>query len=175
MLRQLQDAQRLSDGKQADSRRLRDAARALADTMTDRQKQQFLEQWMQAAARDDADQGDAGAGGDPGQGPFPRAPQQRSPVTAFEDVDLRGDDIENEVIARWFSDTPVAPGAAPQTRGRAAVRRARSAAEQAVEKSVVPSRYHQFIQRYFRQLQHTAETAPSPDPPETSGSDGLGQ
>ena len=143
--------------------------------MTDEQKQQLLEQWTRAAARDEPDRGDPGGGGDTGQGSLPPTPQQRPPVTEFEDVDLRDDDIEDQVIARWFSDTPVEPGAAPRTGGRAAVRRARSAAEQAVEKSIVPSRYHQFIQRYFRQLEHTAETAPSPGPPDTSGTDGNRQ
>ena len=174
MLRQLQDAQRRSEARQADSRRLRDAARALADTMTDRQKQQLLEQWMQGAQRDGADHDDPGP--EAGQDTVPRTPRQPLPITAFEDVDLRGDDIADQVIARWLTDTPVQPGAAPRTGGRDTVQRARRAAEQAVEKSIVPSRYHQFIQRYFRHLDDTVKPAPPPGPPSTpdAATDGEG-
>ncbi len=43
--------------------------------------------------------------------------------------------------------------------GRTIVREARGAAEQAVEESVVPSRYHAFIQRYFGRLAETVDRA----------------
>ena len=52
----MQQARQEAEGQQADSEKLREAARRLADTMTDEQKQELLEQWMQMQQeqRDDA-------------------------------------------------------------------------------------------------------------------------
>ena len=165
-------AQKEAGEKQADSERLREAARKLADTMTDQQKRQLLEQWMQMQDTEPDDQDlPPGSGSDPA-GREPAQPGQqpdRMPPPAFEDIDLRdegGDQLDQQIIAEWLSDAPIEGAPAPAgAGGRAAVRRARSAAEQAVEKSVVPSRYHELIQRYFRRLGQTVES-PRPAKPD---------
>ena len=179
LLRQLQRARQAANGKQADSERLREAARKLADTMTDEQKQQLFEQWMQmqGTEQDTPDMlpegignGGSPAGNDSG---VPEQQRTRSPPPAFEDFDLRELDEQNQpnqqIIAEWLSDAPVE--GAPTTvdaGGRAAVRRARNAAEQAVEQSVVPARYHEFIRRYFGRLEKSVDTPP-PAKPDADG------
>ena len=178
LLRQLQRARQEADGKQADSERLREAARKLADTMTDEQKQQFLEQWMRMQGTDQDKPGTPpegmGTGGAPGgekdSGVREAPVDARPPPPAFEDVDLRDlDELNQQIIAEWLSDAPVE--GAPTTvdaGGRAAVRRARNAAEQAVEQSVVPARYHEFIRRYFGRLEKSVDTPP-PAKPDADG------
>ncbi len=141
-----------------DSERLREAARTLADTMTEQEKQRLVEQWMEAAGADPQDAALPGGDDPTGDADRPASLPQHPSFEGFDDIDLRGDEMADEVIAEWLSDAPFS-GAPPRTEGRAAVRRARSAAQQAVEKSVVPSRYHQLIQRYFGRLQDTVEKA----------------
>ena len=172
LLRQMQEMQKDAQGKQADSERLREAARKLADTMTDEQKQQLLEQWMRMQSTDQDKPGTPpegmGGGGDPGgEKDSDVLDQQRTrpPPPAFEDVDLRDLDEQirqnQQIIAEWLSDAPLEGAPTPAgAGGRAAVRRARNAAEQAVEKSVVPSRYHEFIRRYFDRLEKSVDTPP---------------
>jgi len=171
LLRQMQQMQQEAQGKQADSERLREAARKLADTMTDQQKQQLLEQWMQMQGADqdnsDTPPGGPGNGDDPAGSDNGLPDQQRThpPPPAFEDVDLRDLDEQirqnQQIIAEWLSDAPIEGAPTPTgAGGRAAVRRARNAAEQAVEKSVVPSRYHEFIRRYFDRLEKSLDTPP---------------
>ena len=143
-----------------DSEHLREAARELADTMTEQQRQRLVEQWMEAAEADPPDVGKPGPDDpttDPGGDRAASSPQ-RSPFSRFDDVDLRGDEMADEVIAEWLSDAAVSR-APTRTGGRAAVRRARRAAAQARDKSGVPSRYHQLIQRYFGRLEETVEKA----------------
>ncbi len=97
----------------------------------------------------------------------------RPPLPAFEDVDLRDLDEQirqnQQIIAEWLSDAPVEGAPTPVgAGGRVAVRRARNAAEQAGEKSVVPSRYHEFIRRYFGRLEKSVDTPP-PAKPDADG------
>ncbi len=177
LLRQLQRARQEADGKQADSERLREAARKLAETMTDEQKQQLLDQWMRMQGTDQDEPGTPpegmGNGGDPGAEKDSDVLEQRRPrlpPPAFEDVDLRElGEPNQQIIAEWLSDAPVEGAPTPAgAGGRAAVRRARNAAEQAVEKSVVPSRYHEFIRRYFGRLEKSVDTPP-PAKPDADG------
>ncbi len=134
------------------SERLREAARRLADTLTDQEKERLARSWLSEPG--------SGAGRDGGPQPPPL------PFEGVEDVDLRGDQEPERLIAEWLDDE--LPGGQGQSgsRGRSRVRAARSAAEQAVEKNVVPSRYHGLIQRYFGRLEETVEKA-------ESGSDGV--
>ncbi len=142
-----------------DSERLREAARKLADTMTEQEKQRLIEQWMEAAGADPQDAGLPGGDDPTGDADRTASSPQHPPFEGFDDIDLRGDEMADEVIAEWLGDAPLSD-APPRAEGRAAaVRRARSAAQQAVEKSVVPSRYHQLIRRYFGRLEETVEKA----------------
>jgi len=184
LLRQLQRARQDADGKQADSERLREAARKLADTMTEQQKQQLLEQWMRMQGTDQDKPGTPpermgtgrGPGGEKDSDVPGTAADTHPPPPAFEDVDLRDLDEQNQqnqqnqqIIAEWLSDEPLDGAPTPAgSGGRAAVRRARNAAEQAVEKSVVPSRYHEFIRRYFGRLEKAVDTPP-PAKPDADG------
>ena len=181
LLRQMQQMQQEAQGKQADSERLREAARKLADTMTDQQKQQLLEQWMRMQGTDqdkpDTPPERLGGRGDPGSekdGDLLEQQRTRPPPPAFEDVDLRDLDEQirqnQQVIAEWLSGEPFEGAPAPAgAGGRAAVRRARNAAEQAVEKSIVPSRYHEFIRRYFDRLEKSLDTPPTAKPDADGG------
>ena len=179
LLRQMQQMQQEAQGKQADSERLREAARKLADTMTDQQKQQLLEQWMQGTDQDKPGTPPErlGGRGDPGSekdGDLLEQQRTRPPPPAFEDVDLRDLDEQirqnQQVIAEWLSGEPFEGAPAPAgAGGRAAVRRARNAAEQAVEKSIVPSRYHEFIRRYFDRLEKSLDTPPTAKPDADGG------
>ncbi len=179
LLRQMQQMQQEAQGKQADSERLREAARKLADTMTDQQKQQLLEQWMQGTDQDKPGTPPErlGGRGDPGSekdGDLLEQQRTRLPPPAFEDVDLRDLDEQirqnQQVIAEWLSGEPFEGAPAPAgAGGRAAVRRARNAAEQAVEKSIVPSRYHEFIRRYFDRLEKSLDTPPTAKPDADGG------
>ncbi|MEE8459692.1 MAG: hypothetical protein V3S08_07455 [Phycisphaerales bacterium] len=181
LLRQMQQMQQEAQGKQADSERLREAARKLADTMTDQQKQQLLEQWMRMQGTDqdnpDTPPERLGGRGDPGSekdGDLLEQQRTRPPPPAFEDVDLRDLDEQirqnQQVIAEWLSSESFEGAPAPAgAGGRAAVRRARNAAEQAVEKSIVPSRYHEFIRRYFDRLEKSLDTPPTAKPDADGG------
>lgn len=174
LLRRMRDAQQHAKGKQADSERLREAARRLADTMTDEQKRQLVEQWMQMQGDrpDDANPPPDGIGNSsapPGENAADHGQQRGSPPPpAFEDLDLRGepDEQDQRIIDEWLSDAPVEGAPTPAGPGdrAAAVSRARSAAEQAIEKSVVPSRYHDVIRRYFGRLEKTADPPPPAKP-----------
>ena len=87
-----------------------------------------------------------------------------------EDVDVRGTVEPDQVIAEWLSDQPL-DGEVGRTskpgRRAARVRNAQDVAERAVNDSVVPPRYHEFIKRYFKNLNQTVEKATT-DPPAAS-------
>lgn len=152
VLRRLERMRREGTEQQQMSRELREAARELADTLTEQEKQQLVEQWMRRAGS---------PSGAPGTPPDDAPPTDRPPrYGGMEEVDLRGEppDDEAEVIARWLSED--GPEGAPDAGARRArVRKARSQAEQAVEESVVPARYHELIQRYFGRLADTTRQA----------------
>jgi hypothetical protein len=164
MLREMERMQRDGAGRQQDSERLRQAARKLADSLTDEEKRELAERWMQ---RPQADAGGTrvGSGRADAQPPDGAAPFEKT-----EDVDLREEPAgdEGRIIAEWLGGDegdaePVLPA-----RNRARARAARTEAERAVEKAVVPSRYGKYIRRYFGRLEETvdkaaAERAPAQD------------
>jgi hypothetical protein len=97
-------------------------------------------------------------------------PDGPPPFERFEDVDLRGDgQVEGRTIAEWLGPHGAEGEPGPPARGRALARKAQTEAERAVEKAVVPSRYHKFIQRYFGRLQETVDKAAAAEP--ASGDD----
>jgi hypothetical protein len=149
--------QREGEGRQQDSERLRQAARELADSLSDQEKRELAERWMQ---RPQADPGGSRVGASrldeqppDGPGPFER----------LQDVDLReevGQD-EGRIIAEWLDPGSGDGEPALPARGRARARAARTEAERAVEKAVVPSRYARYIRRYFGRLEETVDKAAS--------------
>lgn len=149
-LRQLERARRAADDRRAASKRFRQAARNLADTLTEEQRQRLAQQWL----------GNLEDQPGTGSGDIRRAEDRAvGPLREEENLDLRTDAEADIVIAQWLSKELRA--GKPQRVGRTAapVSRARAAAEQAVEDSVVPSRYHSVIQRYFGRLKDTVDRA----------------
>jgi len=121
--------------------------------------------------------GAAASGGDP------RAPEGSPPESGLpepfasggqEDVDLRGHETADQIIAHWLTDQAnPQPGSTAQTEGPQAVRRAQAVAERAVNDSAVQKRYHKAIKRYFGRLPETIQNAahdssPAPSPPTTA-------
>lgn len=152
MLRRLAGAQRDADKGQADSRRLRDAARKLADTLSEQEKQRFAEQWLREF------------GSTPGTGHGQRAeisPPQQPTFSETETVDIGGDEAAKNIIARWLGDEVIEGEPQRTQRGGEVVRRAQSAAEHAVDQTAVPRRYHELIRRYFGKLDETVRKAAS--------------
>ncbi|MHC4900347.1 MAG: hypothetical protein ACYTGD_01665 [Planctomycetota bacterium] len=163
MLRELERMQREATEHQQDSERLRQAARELADTLSEDEKRELAERWL---PKPDSGPGPSRVG----EGLLDEQPPDGPPpFEQFEDVDLRGDEmVEGRTIAEWLAPEDAEGEPAPPARGRARARKAQTEAERAVEKAVVPSRYHQFIQRYFGRLEETvdkaaADSAPSGD------------
>ena len=70
-----------------------------------------------------------------------------------------GGSLDLSEIFRSYAVFPREGEPAPPARGRALARKAQTEAERAVEKAVVPSRYHRYIQRYFGRLEETVEKA----------------
>ncbi len=152
MLRRLAGAQRDADKGQADSRRLRDAARKLADTLSEQEKQRFAEQWLREF------------GSKPGTDDAQRAETSPSESPIFretETVDIGGDEAAKNIIARWLGDEVIEGEPQHTQRSGKVIRRAQSAAEQAVDQTAVPRRYHELIQRYFGKLDETVQRAAS--------------
>jgi hypothetical protein len=164
MLRQLERMQRAGTGQQQDSERLRQAARELADTLSDEEKKQLAERWL---PRPDSGSGPSRVG----EGLLEEQPPDGPPpFDRFEDVDLRPDEeFEGRTIAEWLGPQGTEGEPAPPARGRALARKAQTEAERAVEKAVVPSRYHELIQRYFGRLEETVDKAAATKP--ASGDD----
>ncbi len=166
MLRRLAGAQREADKGQADSRRLRDAARKLADTLSEQEKQRFAEQWLREF------------GATPGTSHEQRAettPPETPIFRETETVDIGGDEAAKNIIARWLGDEVIEGEPQRTQRGGEVIRRAQSAAAQAVDQTAVPRRYHELIRRYFGKLDETVRKAasssksapaePAPKPP----------
>jgi hypothetical protein len=91
---------------------------------------------------------------------------QGSTAPQTDDVDIRGDEPNDQTIAEWFdpNTTPRPDGsitqAGPDAQQR--VRQARQVAERAVDNSAVPRRYHDLIRAYFNRIQKLAEQTETP-------------
>ncbi len=80
-------------------------------------------------------------------------PRRTEDVFAPSAEDQRG--VDEQTVARWYSDNAEEPGPIGSGGGEAAreyVRSASRRAEKAVEERRVPSRYEQLLKRYFRRL-----------------------
>ena len=162
MIRQIQQRHRRAREQSQSAESARQAARELAENMTDEQRRQWAEQWQRTTGDDDYT-----TGTEPGQSPD-QPDQPMAEVESIEDFDLAGDDLAQQVIAQWLSEETTG-SADRRDRTSTADRffRAQRAAERAVEDASVPSRYHRFIKRYFDRLAQTAEKAAAkPLPPE---------
>ena len=156
MLRRLAEAGREAEKGKADSERLREAARKLADTMSEQEKQRLAQRWMRyfGSKRD--------LGSKPGLDRGQRAqtePPEEPAFTKTETVDIGGDEEARNIIARWLGDEAIEGDPQRTTQGGEVIRRAQWAAEQAVDQSAVPRRYHEVIRRYFGQLDKTVDKA----------------
>lgn len=152
MLRRLAGAERDAEKGKNDSERLRDAARKLADTLSEQEKQRFAEQWLREF------------GSPPGTDHAQRAETTSPPQPIFsetETVDIGGDEAANNIIARWLGNEVIEGEPQRTQRGGEVIRRAQSAAEQAVDQTAVPRRYHGLIRRYFGKLDETVQKAAS--------------
>ena len=166
MLRELQESRGDQLERLRASKRLGEAARRLADSLSPEEQERLARQWL-------------------GDTPPPRTPPtphttSHTPIpgatdpgvmrpddpgqmlaAATEDLDLRGGEEPDTPIAQWLADEPRS-GQPPATQRRQTiVRRAQATATQAIERSIVPSRYHPMIQRYFRTLPQTVDRAAS--------------
>ena len=150
MLRRLAEAGRDAEKGQNDSERLREAARKIADTMSEEEKREFAQKWMRDfGARPGADHGQRAQ----------TKPPDRPAFTETETFDIGGDEEAKNIIASWLSDEAIEGDPKRTTKGGEMIRRAQSAAEQAVDQSAVPRRYHELIRRYFGQLEKTVDKA----------------
>lgn len=106
---------------------------------------------------------------------MPPAPR----VEGRDSIDLRGR-AAGDVVAEWFDDLPPGESAGTaEARVASRVESARRAAERAIDRSAVPSRYHELVRRYFGRLDEaardvrpnsatdapTAPSSPRPAPP----------
>jgi hypothetical protein len=153
-LRQLERLRREATEHRQDGERLRRAARELAENLSEEEQRQLAERWL---PKQDTSPGP----GRVGAGRLDEQPPDGPPpFDTFEDVDLRGgDQDEGRIIAEWLGPEGTDGESGPPARGRALTRKAQTEAERAVEKSVVPSRYHRYIQRYFGRLEETVDRA----------------
>lgn len=81
-----------------------------------------------------------------------------------EDLDLRSTPAGGETIAQWFDPQPLdgPTGVDPVMAMPERVQSARRAAERAVDRQEVPSRYHELLRRYFDRFGKAAEQAGPP-------------
>src|SRR5262249_39481181 len=126
-IRELERVAKSAKDRRALGKQLQDAARKLADGMSDEEKRQLAEQLAKGG----------GSGGWPGGEAEGRGgARDAARFDGHEDVDLRGRDEPDRTVAEWIDptggDTPATSAAAS---GPAAVRRAAQQAEQAVEKA----------------------------------------
>ncbi|MCH8822169.1 MAG: hypothetical protein IH984_01550 [Planctomycetes bacterium] len=157
-------AQDAAKGKKA-SERLREAARKLADSLSDEEKRELAEKWMGKFNKPPDDKTPLPSGGEDSQNTHGSAADRIVQNTKdnlepdIEDVDVTGDNPGAKSIFEWLSDQPIEGDPKRTTQSKQVVRKARSAAEHAVGESTVPKRYHDLIQRYFGKLNDTVEKA----------------
>ncbi|NNM25909.1 MAG: hypothetical protein HKO59_07970 [Phycisphaerales bacterium] len=180
-LRELAQRRQSSGERRRFAERARDAARELAEGMTGEERESWARRWQ----RDQTGDGFGDALADPPPSATPRDPAFGA---GSDVVDLTGDETGGEPVFEWLTPDG-GPGATAGSGGGAVadrVARARRAAERAVEETAVPSRYHEFIRRYFDRLPETVEAGrtpstpeapakappPTPAPPPTTGSGG---
>jgi len=162
-LREWQQRRQQAKERRRLAERARDAARRMSEDMSENERREWLDAWRDMLARD-RDPG--GAGDRAGDEIQPRPETPREPFEATPaDFDLGDDELARELIAEWLDEDAeaVPTGTSPSSTTSRATR-ARRAAERAVEDSTLPTRYHEFIKRYFGRLpgeEPGAERAPA--------------
>ncbi len=160
MLRELQESRGDQLERLRASKRLREAARRLADSLSPEEQERLVRQWLGDTPTTPATPTTPIPGAtDPGLRRQGDAGEMLAAAT--EDLDLRGGAEPDIPIARWLADEPGSEQPLPTQRRQMIVRRAQATARQAVERSSVPSRYHPLIQRYFGTLPETVDRAVS--------------
>jgi hypothetical protein len=175
---------------------LQDLAREAIEGMTPQERQRLAEQMRRDMPPDQSPDPDGEQGGEPRsdepresqprstgqQDEAPASGRDRKPGTrsapprpgspdslqsdATEDVDVRGDELGDQLIAKWLtSESPGEPGRTDQSPGAQRVRRAQEVAERAVNDAAVQRRYHKSVKRYFDRLNETIKRAGAPPPP----------
>lgn len=160
-IRRMADRMRSAEERQQASEQMREAARRIAENMSPQERERWAEMWRRQMGEPPADGMGPGAGRDPGSEPrLGDGDPSRSGAAARQDLDLRGEEVADQVIAQWLVDDPLAApdGALPRAPAER-VRQAQSVAERAVNQSTVHRRYHKAIKRYFGNLDQTIEGA----------------
>jgi hypothetical protein len=175
-LRELEERRRRSDEREQISEEMIERAREMIEQMDPDQRRQLaeeLQRQMEDADDDpamaeglDAASDEAGLTDAPIIEGEPRDHEARD-AEVVDDIDLRPEDDEfDRVLAEWLSDEEFTADPERVDRREISeerVREARRVAERAVEDAAVPSRYHQFIRRYFQRLEERTESRESTD------------
>lgn len=186
ILRKLAERAREAQKNQEISEEMKEQARRLAEHMSDEQRHRWmdlLEQQNRESPDANEQQGRTGTDGslDELLKNSPDLPLTSSTSGEFtfeetEDLDIRGEFKLDQVIAEWLSDepNPDQPGRTDKSSRTRRVQNAQQLAERAVNESVVPPRYHEFIKRYFNNLNQTVQkasgSAEKEDQPDTTSS-----
>lgn len=151
--------------------RVRDAMKELGDQRTEEQHRRWGTQSTESPPTRSPPFSESNQNQLPGTQPGQmQQGSESAQVEDLQDVDLRGEEKSDRVIAEWLDDlaedgTP----ATPQTESTSPrVSQAQRVAERAVNETSVPARYHQIIQRYFDRLGETVRQASPPPPPTQS-------
>lgn len=172
MLRDLAEQARKAAQNQEISEQMKQQARDMLEQLSDEQKRVLAELFRPPSASDQPPEGDADGLDANRRGQAEASRQATGRGYQFEDtedLDIRGMEKADQVIAEWLSDEPREddPGRTSKSNRARRIRSAQKVAERAVNESVVPARYHEFIKRYFDQLDRTVQkaTGESPTPP----------
>ncbi|MGI9014207.1 MAG: hypothetical protein ACR2GY_08155 [Phycisphaerales bacterium] len=176
-LERLQQRQQQAQQTREQSEAARDAAKRLSEELTAEERKQ-LEAWSHDRDRegDPNNNPNSDRNNDPRGMPGIDSQSSQPPsadATAGDDdaasqeipVDLRDPDAPDRIASDWLSDDRTLPDDEPgrttasgaRDDAGALIERARTAAERAVNESTVPNRYHDFIRRYFKQLDRAVE------------------
>ena len=172
MLQRLAERRGNAEGRRNASERMKQAARELAERMTPQERERWANAWKQQQGENQQQSPPPGTGSPdsiPGQmGNGDAVNRQSPPAFQPEDLDLRGNETADQIIAEWLNDEASGPQSPQRSSAApAAVRQAREVAERAVNEAAVQKRYHRAIQRYFSRLNETATKAatdPAPKP-----------
>ncbi|MCH7601567.1 MAG: hypothetical protein IIB54_02260 [Planctomycetes bacterium] len=172
MLRDLAEQARKAAKNQEISEELKQQARDMLEQLSEEQKRALGELFRPPSESDQSPDGDADGLDANRRGQAETSQQATGQGYQFEDtedLDLRGMEKADQVIAEWLSDKPREgdPGRTSKSNRARRIRSAQKVAERAVNESVVPTRYHEFIKRYFDRLDRTVQkaTGESPTPP----------
>ena len=153
-LRELAERRRWAEQRQQLGERAHRLARQLVS-----QGQRWDEPWRQEAPSDlPWSEGDD-------RGVRPPGLSEALPLEGVEWLDLRGDEVADQVVAEWLDEIGEQPQGKADRGTSRRIRRAREVAERAVNEAAVPARYHELIRRYFGRLGETVDRASASQAP----------